>query len=127
MTTRPSNWKGSFACASSEVKHRPRRRVPREHRVRRRERTRPLLAHTPGAMELREAGSSEICRGELVGREEQVGFVFGLLARCAFCTDVESVAPFIPRAERVAHVEDDAAVMRVATGGQGARDVEEPK
>src|SRR5918996_670933 len=125
--SRPWNWKESFACGSSEVEHRPRCGVPREHRVRRPDRTRPLLAHAPGAMQLREGGPSEVRGGELVRREEEVGFVLGLLARCAFRTDVQGVAPFIPRAERVAHVEDDTPLTRIAAGGQRARDVEEPK
>src|ERR671910_2699493 len=125
--SRPWNWKESFACGRSEVEHRPRRRVPREHRVRRPDRTRPLLAHAPGAMELREGGSSEVHGGELVGREEQVRGVLGLLARCAFSTGVQGVAPLVPGAERVAHVEDDTPLTRISAEGQRATDVEEPK
>src|SRR5207302_10631986 len=66
------------------------------------------LAYTLRARERMEVECPKVNGGEIADLELEIGFVVGALDRCA-----HAIAALVPRAQRVAHAEDDSLVGRV--------------
>src|SRR5262245_61628760 len=86
------------------------------------DRARLQLLNLPALRQLREPNAAEKRRAERLDLERNAGVLLRALGRSAG----ETPPPFVPRTERVAHVEHKLAVLRIGTARQRGTDVDEP-
>src|SRR5512132_48917 len=91
---------------TSEHEGAPRRGVPSERRIGAVDGARCALLETPGAMQRGQARATEEGRAELGHAEYEIWLGVGAPARCSPLVTSQLVARLVPRAEHVAHIED---------------------